>query len=366
MSLWLFRAGKNGEYEDKFLIEGRVYLTWDDFDVDLKKIDSQEALYKILIKKYDLPKEKTAINWASQIWPIAHKMKVGDWVVLPSKMNRTLHFGKITGDYIYDKSLGNPYYHYRDIDWFALDIPRDRFDQDILYSLGAFMTVCSIHKNNAEERIKQMAKNNWYTKSKIGVETIEEIEEESKIDLEEYIFDQISERIIQKFKGHRMEDLINEILKAKGFTTYRSPEGADHGVDLLASPDTLGFGSPKICIQVKTNDTPTNKYKTVFSVGDVLDRSIYVDTNPFIIRDEICTVGKYNQEKYKGVIYGSLVEDIEIEIAINIDKRMTADFPAYIGMTWVDPKSTDQRKQFWKSLIRTFSVEYMTITSYII
>lgn len=259
MSLWLFRAGKNGEYEDKFLTDGRVYLTWDDFDMDLRKVDSQEDLYKILVKKYDLPKEKTAINWASQIWPIAHRMEKGDWVVLPSKINRTLHFGKIIGDYVYDESLGSPYYHYRSIDWFALDIPRDRFDQDILYSLGAFMTVCRIHKNNAEERIKQMAKNNWYTIPKTGIEAIEGNSEDSKIDLDEYIFDQISERIIQKFKGHRMEDLINEILKAKGFTTYRSPEGADHGVDLLASPDTLGFGSPKICIQVKTNDTPIDR-----------------------------------------------------------------------------------------------------------
>ncbi len=107
-----------------------------------------------------------------------------------------------------------------------------------------------------------------------------------------------------------------------------------------------------------------NKYKTVFSAGDVFDRSIYVDTNPFIIRDSICTVGKDNQEKFKGIIYVFLVEDIETEVAINIDKRMTANFPAYIGMTSVDPKSTDKRKQFWKSLIRIFSVEYMSITSF--
>lgn len=259
MSLWLFRAGKNGEFENKYLTDGRVYLTWDDFDVDLNGVKLQEDLYDLLIEKYELPKRGTAINWASQIWPIAHRMEIGDWVVLPSKANRTLHFGKIIGDYVYDESLGSPYYHYRNIDWFALDIPRDRFDQDILYSLGAFMTVCRIHKSNAEQRIKEMAANNWYVKPEKDIVTIEDMEVETKIDLEEFIFDQISERIIQKFKGHRMEDLVNEILKAKGFTTYRSPEGADHGVDLLASPDTLGFGSPKICIQVKTNDTPTDR-----------------------------------------------------------------------------------------------------------
>jgi hypothetical protein len=29
MALWLVRAGKHGEYEEKFFSEGRVYLTWD-------------------------------------------------------------------------------------------------------------------------------------------------------------------------------------------------------------------------------------------------------------------------------------------------------------------------------------------------
>ncbi len=43
---------------------------------------------------------------------------------------------------------------------------------------------------------------------------------------------------------------------------------------------------------------------------------------------------------------------------------MKLNFPAYIGMTSVDTKSIDKRKQFWKALIRTFSVEYNTITSF--
>ena len=130
MSLWLFRAGKTGEYEEKFLGDNKVYLTWEGFDVNLNDIDSQEGLYEIL-EKYNLENEKTAINWASQIWAMAHKIQIGDWVVLPSKRDRTLHFGKVRGNYVFDKSLGSPYYHYREVHWFAKDIPRDRFDQDI-------------------------------------------------------------------------------------------------------------------------------------------------------------------------------------------------------------------------------------------
>lgn len=259
MSLWLVRAGKQGEFEDKFLEDSRIYLTWDDLNIKLTGIETKEDLYEILIDHYDLEKEKTAINWASQIWPFVNKMVKGDWVALPSKINRTIHFGKIVGEYIYDESLGSPYYHYRDVNWFALDIPRDRFDQDILYSLGAFMTVCRIHRNNAEARIKQMANNNWNVAPTTARELIDDSGDLATIDLDEYIFDRISERIIQKFKGHKMEELINEILMAKGFTTYRSPEGADNGVDILASPDVLGFGSPKICVQVKTTDTPVDR-----------------------------------------------------------------------------------------------------------
>ena len=43
-----------------------------------------------------------------------------------------------------------------------------------------------------------------------------------------------------------MEDLIEEILTAKGFTVYHSKPGADGGKDLLAAGGEMGFGSPKI------------------------------------------------------------------------------------------------------------------------
>jgi len=35
MAVWLVRAGGHGEFQDKFLSEKRVYVTWDDLDVNL-------------------------------------------------------------------------------------------------------------------------------------------------------------------------------------------------------------------------------------------------------------------------------------------------------------------------------------------
>ena len=60
--------------------------------------------------------------------------------------------------------------------------------------------------------------------------------------------------MIRNYKGHGLARIIEAILRAKGFTVYRSPKGADHGIDLLAASGEFGFESPKICVQVKSTD----------------------------------------------------------------------------------------------------------------
>ena len=42
--------------------------------------------------------------------------------------------------------------------------------------------------------------------------------------------------IIQKAKGHGLAQIVEALLRAKGFTTYMSPPGPDKGVDILAHP----------------------------------------------------------------------------------------------------------------------------------
>ena len=69
--------------------------------------------------------------------------------------------------YVNNSSAENPFYHYRAVNWFATDIPRSNFDQDILYSFGAFLTICRISRNNAEERIRAMAVNDWKSQTPV-------------------------------------------------------------------------------------------------------------------------------------------------------------------------------------------------------
>lgn len=44
MTIWLNRAGKHGEYENKFLEEGRIYCTWEEITTSLTSFTDKSAL----------------------------------------------------------------------------------------------------------------------------------------------------------------------------------------------------------------------------------------------------------------------------------------------------------------------------------
>lgn len=44
MALWLIRAGAHGEYEQKFIQENRVYVTWDELNLNLSNLQQRGEL----------------------------------------------------------------------------------------------------------------------------------------------------------------------------------------------------------------------------------------------------------------------------------------------------------------------------------
>ncbi|MEB3165392.1 MAG: restriction endonuclease, partial [Cyanobacteriota bacterium] len=213
---------------------------------------------------------KALLNWSSQVWPFVRDMAKGDWVVMPSKLQSGLYFGELTGDYRFEATGPNPYYHWRSINWFSGLIPRTVFPQDLLYSFGAFMTICRIQRNDAEVRVKTMAACHWQAegvgaslpRSPVGLQGgagSEEAADAANVNLEELVADRIERLIEARFKGHELALLVEAILQAEGYTTYRSPEGADGGADILAGGGELGFGKPQICVEVKSGSDPVDR-----------------------------------------------------------------------------------------------------------
>lgn len=263
MAIWLIRAGSHGEYEQKFIQENRVYVTWGGLNVDLSKLQQRSELTAVMAQRYPEAKPKTLQNWVSQIWPFAHEMKKGDLVVLPMKTQPVVYIGELIGDYKADVAGPDPFFHSRAVKWIGEAVPRTHFGKDLLFSFGAFLTICRIRRNNAEQRITSMRANGWKTETlaaaaKAPIEATDE-EVVADTDLDELIRDQIAALISARFKGHGLTRLVEGILKAQGYTTYRSPEGADGGADILAGSGPLGFIAPRLCVEVKSEESPIGR-----------------------------------------------------------------------------------------------------------
>jgi restriction system protein len=265
MAVWLIRAGSHGEYELKFIQEGRVYVTWDDLDVNLGKLADRSELTDALSQRYPDTKPKAIANWVSQIWPFAHEIKKSDLVVLPLKTQRAIQIGEVTGDYHFEPDGPSPFFHWRPVKWIAEAVPRANFGKDLLNTFGAFMTICRVQRNNAEARIAAMRANGWKPESIAAVTKApvvggdESAPETEDTDLEEAARDQIAQLITARFKGHGLTRLVEGILKAQGYITYRSAEGADGGADILAGAGPLGFGAPRLCVEVKSESSPIDR-----------------------------------------------------------------------------------------------------------
>ena len=248
MSLWLVRAGRHGEQEQGALDNSVVTIGWNELP-DLSGLKSKSELTRLYVQIHPKAKKNQVANEVGQVWRFAREIQVGDLVALPLKTQSAIAIGKVEGPYEY-KELAENIKHIRRVKWIKT-IRRSAFEQDILYSLGAFMTVCRIKRHDAENRVLRLLEAGEPAETE---ETGADIAEET-IDIEESAKDQVTKYIGSKFRGHDLARLVEAILHAQGYVTRRSPPGPDGGIDILAASGTLGFNKPWLCVQVKSSSS---------------------------------------------------------------------------------------------------------------
>jgi restriction system protein len=94
-----------------------------------------------------------------------------------------------------------------------------------------------------------------------------------------------------------MQTLVAGILRAMGYKTKISPEGADRGKDIIASPDGLGLEQPRIFVEVKHRKNQQmgapEVRKFIGGRDSQNDRCLYVSTGGFTVE------AKYEAERAK-------------------------------------------------------------------
>jgi restriction system protein len=256
MTLWMVRGDKHGNYQDMALEKGFAYHA--SSVADLSQANDREAIVELLRFSHPDSNENRLKNWANQLYAISHRIEEGDLVAMPLRSKPQIAVGKALGPYIYRADLGEVH-HTIPVKWIKDNIPRTSFGEDLLYSFGAFMTVCQIKRNEAEKRIEAILQRNsdpGYAVDE-GINGTSEVDDqdEGPTDVEQVARDQIMSHIGQHFKSHDLSRLVDAVLQAQGYVTELSAPGPDGGVDILAAQGTLGFQEPRLCVQVKSSQS---------------------------------------------------------------------------------------------------------------
>lgn len=276
---WLIRAGKHGEREDLAMKNAVACMGWDQLP-DLTQVSSRDEMAELIREALpEASKNKVAAH-TGQLWRLRAKVRLGDLVVMPLKKVPQTALGTVTREYWYRGDAPDPKMrHAVSVDWKCTDVPRTAVRQDLLYSLGSALTICSIKRNDGARRLHQLLLTGQDPGARIAPaseaassvvhpadvahdpadgDEDETDSPESGLDLERLGMDQIQAFVAEKFAGHELSRLVAEVLMAEGFFAEESPPGPDGGIDVFAGHGPLGLDSPRLVVQVKSSPSPIN------------------------------------------------------------------------------------------------------------
>jgi len=231
--------------DDNLFLNGNVIgIGWKDMG-DLSLIESSRDAFKDKYAEvYSGAKKQSVATGAGMLYRFVHEMKIGEYVVFPSKSNREINIGVIESDYIYEPTAVE-YVQQRKVKWLK-HLPRTAFSQGALYEVGSALSLFTI-KNYADEYLSALEK----TFKKAPLEIEDESVGATAEDIIESTRDFILKELSKNLKGYALEEFVADLLNAMGYRTVISPHGGDSGIDITAYKDEL---PPRILVQVKSQD----------------------------------------------------------------------------------------------------------------
>jgi len=251
-SAWMVRAGNNNELIDVFTGKSLAAVGWSELG-NLSDSDSRDEIKSRYTEAYEKRKKGGVNTDTGQLHALVNRMEEGDWVLTYDKDAREYHVGKVSGPYDYEpEGELEDYPHTRPVEWEDDTIPRDYFTNSAQNTLGGALTVFSLDSCRSEiEKLVEGKDVSTNQGEDDEPPFIDEVESRS----EELISD-----IVADIDPFDFEELVAAVLRSMGYTAQTTSKGPDHGVDIVAHPDTLGFEEPRIKVQVKhTQNSVGNK-----------------------------------------------------------------------------------------------------------
>ena len=250
--------------DNLFLKNNVIAIGWPDFG-DLSKVTAtREAFKERYAQIYSNDKPGAIPTSAGMLYRFIHEIKIGDYVVFPSKVDRMVNIGVVEGEYTYVDSE-KEYVQQRKVKWLK-HLPRTSFTQGALYEIGSAMSLFMV-KNYADEYLSALDKGFKAALDNTDDDTVGATAEDIIESTKDYVLKELSRNL----KGYALEEFIANLLQAMGYRTKLSPQGGDSGIDITAYKDEL---PPRILVQVKSQDSDI-KETTIQSLKGAMTEGDY-------------------------------------------------------------------------------------------
>ena len=307
--VWAVRAGGDSEADPLFIENGQIAVSFRDANEDLSALPAQRAAFKDVLARADGETKPGAVPiQAGQLFRFVHEMKIGDRVIYPRKIDRTLMWGEISTPYFYDRSGNTDFPHRRGVRWRA-SLSRDLFSQGALYELGSVLTLFEV-RNFASEFIRRFEPPS--DAGPAGSDSLAEDETQIKVarDIAETTRDFISKKIKTDLKGFALEPFVADLFRAMGYNAHATRAVRDEGIDVIAHRDELGIEPPILKIQVKAHEGKIGPdlVKAFYAMVHDRDVGIFITTGGYTAAALDFARTKGNLKLVDGVEFVSLIE----------------------------------------------------------
>ncbi len=276
---WMVRAQRGGRLYELFKEHSIVAIGWHELG-DLTSATTRAALAERIHKVWPGGKPQADAMSVGQLHRFRTEMKAGDGVVTYDPSRRVYLVGTITGDYRWSLAFDSDNANIRDVAWKG-EVSRDLLSVESRNSLGAISTLFLLPKETADDLERALATKapaNTVTAS----ETVSETEKDVLKDIEDRALEFIKDKLV-RLDWDQMQRLVAGLLRAMGYKTRVSPSGPDRGKDIVASPDGLGFESPRIVVEVKhrAGAMGSSEIRSFLGGRHKDDKGLYVSTGGF-------------------------------------------------------------------------------------
>ncbi|MEQ1935802.1 MAG: restriction endonuclease [Fimbriimonadaceae bacterium] len=247
LAIWVVRGGSQGELDQLFLNSGAVAIGHSGMGNLSLLGPNRESFRHRMLSSCPYVKQSAVPNNAGQLYRFVHELQVGDIMVYPSKVDKLLHIGTVTGEYKHQPEVNTDYPHMRSVKWLKT-VSRSMFSQGALAELNSILTIFQV-KNYADE-IRSALDGEGVPAVLEDDETVAQVAEQTVETTRDFIL----KRLAKELKGYPLQDFVAHLLETMGYHTRVQGRGADGGIDVIAHRDELGFEPPIIKVQVKGSE----------------------------------------------------------------------------------------------------------------